>query len=82
MKQGLFAADFQTQLTNRLQKRLGFDVADGTADLDDHHVESFPHQAYAAFDLIRDVWDDLPPCRPGNRPGARAGSLQRRCCRW
>ena len=52
---GLFAI-----LPNRLQKREDFDVADGSADLGDHHVDVLGrHATNATLDLVGDVRDHL-----------------------
>ena len=36
--EAVLLADIERELANRFQKRQAFDVADGTADFGDHHV--------------------------------------------
>jgi len=41
------------------RERQGFDVADGSADLDHRHVRPATAEPDAALDLVRDVRNDL-----------------------
>ena len=53
--------DFTTDLTDRLDERLSFDVTDRTADLRDNNIR-FGFQTYVIdefFDLVCDVRDRL-----------------------
>lgn len=58
-------SDVLADLTGGLEERLGFDVADGAADLGDDDIRDLMPgrrlggQAHAALDLVRDVRDDL-----------------------
>lgn len=52
-------ADFETQLADGFEERLGLDVAHGTADLDHRHVGVAGTLDDAALDLVGDVGDDL-----------------------
>ena len=47
------------ELADRLEERQRLDVADGAADLDDHHVAVVGHRADRRLDLVGDVRDDL-----------------------
>ena len=47
------------ELPDRLEERQRFDVADGAADLGDHHVVSRSGAADGVLDLVGDVRDDL-----------------------
>ena len=53
-------ADLVPDLADRLQERQRLDVADGAADLGDHHVDVGPgHLQDPRLDLVGDVRDDL-----------------------
>ena len=64
-KKHVLAADVVADLARRLQERLRLDVADGAADLGDHHVGpvavgvGLGHRQDAALDLVGDVRDHL-----------------------
>ena len=64
-KKAVLPADLMANLTGGFQERLGFDIADGAADLRDDDVWPISlgvrlgHLQDAAFDLIGDVWDHL-----------------------
>ena len=60
-KQAVFPAHFQGNLPNGFQKGLGFDVADGAADLGNYHVGVRPlaHAIYKFLDFIGDVGNHL-----------------------
>ena len=54
------AADVVTDLARRLEERQRLDVADGAADLGDHHVDlRAAHREDAVLDLVGDVRDHL-----------------------
>ena len=54
------AADLVADLADGLEERQRLDVADGAADLGDHHVDvGAGHRADAVLDLVGDVRDDL-----------------------
>ena len=55
----VFLAHVGFELADRLEERKAFDVADGAADLDDHHVDIAGHQLDAALDFVGDVGNDL-----------------------
>lgn len=52
-------ADFETQLADGLEERLGLDVAHGAADFDHRHVGIASTLDDAALDFVGDVRDDL-----------------------
>ena len=56
-KQAVFSSHFQGELTNRLQKRLAFDIACGSADFcdDDICFRFFPDGVNEILDFIRDM---------------------------
>ena len=55
----VLAADVLPKLTDRLKKRLAFDVAYCAADFHEYDVHVRGHRADAIFDLVRDMWNDL-----------------------
>ena len=59
----VFMATISAKLTDRLQKRQGFNVADRTADFDDRQIGAFGIFQNFALDLVGNVRDDLdrPP---------------------
>ena len=58
--QAVLAADVEGELADRLEERQALDVADGAADLGDHHVHVVGRQpADGGLDLVGDVGDDL-----------------------
>ena len=60
-EQAVLLANFQRDLPNGLQEGLGLDIADGAADLRNHHVGVclFAHAVHEFLDLIGDVRNDL-----------------------
>ena len=60
-EQTIFTPHFIAELTQRLEERLRFDVSHGAANFedDDFCAGFFLHESDAAFDLIRDVRNDL-----------------------
>src|SRR5207249_6066672 len=56
---GIFASHVISQLTDRLQERQTFDVADRSADLDDGHIHVLRNAADRTLDLVRDVGNHL-----------------------
>ncbi len=58
-EQGAIGAAFAANLTDSFEERQRFDVADGTADLDQGDVEAFGRGVDAAFDLVGDMRNDL-----------------------
>ena len=65
--QDIFPAHFRSDLPDRLQKRLAFDIPYGAADLADDHIgAAVLHGIDTALDLIGDVGDDLH--RPAQIP--------------
>ena len=67
MNMHVLAALLEPELTDRLQKRETLDIADGTADLGDEHVDVVLRRADAVLDLVRDVRDDLHGASRGSR---------------
>jgi hypothetical protein len=59
--QHIVTPDILAHLANSLQKRQPFDIADSSADFDDHHVRPglTGNSSDPRLDLIGDVWDDL-----------------------
>jgi hypothetical protein len=63
------------ELAHGFDEGRGFDVADGSAELDDAYVWGFARFVYGdfcdAFDPVLDrgcyVWDDLWACQTGRR---------------
>ena len=49
----------QFELSNRLEKRLAFDIARGATDFNDRHIGAFSTVNDPALDLIGDVGNDL-----------------------
>ena len=60
-KQAVFPPDLQGDLPDRLNKRLRFDIADGSSDLGDDHIcpGLFAHRINKILDLIGDMGDHL-----------------------
>ena len=64
-EENVLASDVMAYLACGLEKRLGLDIADGAADLGDHHVRGLPlgvglvHREDAALDLVGDVRNHL-----------------------
>ena len=59
-EQAVRAARFERELTNRLEERHPFDVADGAADFGNHHVDIGRDEfANATLNFIGDVRNDL-----------------------
>ena len=59
-EEAVVAADVVAGLAGRLQERQRLDVADGAADLRDHHVDlGLAHRQDAFLDLVGDVRDHL-----------------------
>ena len=60
-KENVFAANFGTQLPERFQEWLGFNIPDCTANFDENDicVGGFGNQYDPTFDLIGDVRDYL-----------------------
>src|SRR5881394_2676 len=58
-EQRVVAAYFLTELPDRLEERQRLDVADGAADLRDHHIVVGRQAPDRALDLVRNVRDDL-----------------------
>ncbi len=58
-EQRAIGAQLDLELADRFQKRLGFDVADGAADLHQRDVGALPACEDAPLDLVGDVGDDL-----------------------
>ncbi len=56
---GALGTDFDTQLANRLQERLGLDVAHGTADFDQRHIGIACTLDDAALDLVGNMRNHL-----------------------
>jgi len=58
---GVFPSHLQSHLPGRLQKRLGFDIAGGAADLGDDHVRPSlaAHGVNKVLDLVGNMGDDL-----------------------
>ena len=77
------AADVLAELPDGLEERQDLDVADGAADLGDHHVDVVGGEAAdAPLDLVGDVGDDLHGACRGSRPGARRPARPGRSSRW
>ena len=55
----IFRPQLQAHLADGFQKRQRFDVADRSADFDEHHVHAVGNFAERGFDFIRDVRDHL-----------------------
>ena len=53
------AAKLDTELTDGLEERQRFDVADRAADLDHADISAVRTELHAALDLVRDVRNDL-----------------------
>jgi hypothetical protein len=53
------AADLLAELPDGLEERERLDVADGAADLDDHHIVVGGDPLHRRLDLVRDVRNDL-----------------------
>ena len=60
-EQAVFGANLQRDLAHGLHKGLRFDIADGAADLGDHHIGiGLPaHPVYKFLDLVGDMRDHL-----------------------
>ena len=60
-KQAALPSQFPEHLPDRFQERLAFNVADGAADLRDHHVRVriASHSIYEFFDLFGNMRDHL-----------------------
>ena len=59
-EEAVVAADLVPRLARGLEERQRLDVADGAADLGDHHVDvRAAHREDAVLDLVGDVRDDL-----------------------
>ena len=59
-EEGVLPADLVPDLPGRLEERQRLDVADGAADLGDHHVDVVGgHREDAVLDLVGDVRDHL-----------------------
>jgi len=60
-KQTVLLTDFQTDLTNRFQKRLALDIPRGSADLGYYHIGVcfLSDGIDEGFDFIRDMRDHL-----------------------
>ena len=64
-EEDVIPTDVMAHLAGRLQERQGLDIADGAADLGDHHIRRlaigirFGHRPDPVLDLVRDVRDDL-----------------------
>ena len=60
-EQAVFASDFQGDLTDSLNKWLGFDITDRTADLGDDHISFrfLTNGIHECLDLICDMRDHL-----------------------
>ncbi len=59
-EEDVVAADVVAHLAGRLEERQRLDVADGAADLGDHHVDLVAaHGEHAVLDLVGDVRDHL-----------------------
>ena len=58
-KTRVVAAQFVAHLADGFEKRQRFDIADGAADLDDHHVDVAGHLARRGLDLVGDVRNHL-----------------------
>ena len=58
---GILMTDLLLELTNRLEERLGLDIADRTTNLDDGDtiLALVIRMIEITLDLVRDVWDDL-----------------------
>jgi hypothetical protein len=56
---GILPAFLNAHLTNRFEKRQGFDVADRAADLDDRHIGALGAAPDVLFDLVGNVRNDL-----------------------
>ena len=61
-EQRVFTTDIHGQLTNRFQEWQGFDITDGTADFNQHHIVTFATGEDTLFDSVSDVWDNLHGC--------------------
>ncbi len=55
----VLAAHVLAELADGLEERQAFDVANGAADLDQHHVDVPAHRPDAVLDLVGDVRNDL-----------------------
>ena len=55
----VLASDLVTELTDRLEERQRLDVADRSADLDDHDVVLRSEPLHRRLDLVGDVRNDL-----------------------
>jgi len=63
-------ADAELELAHGFDERCGFDVANGSSELDDAYVWDFARFVYGDFgdafdpilDRVCDVWDDLWMC--------------------
>ena len=60
-KKAVLSSDLQGNLSYGFDKRLGFDVTDGTADFGDDNVGFglLTHAVNELFDLVRDVGNNL-----------------------
>ena len=58
--QAVFFTDIERELTNGFEKRLAFDVANGSPNFSDDNVNIFVSQPIqAALDFVGDVRNDL-----------------------
>ena len=58
-KMQLLAALLMAHLADGFEKRQRLDIADGAADLHDHHVHIRGHLAHGGLDFVGDVRDHL-----------------------
>ena len=56
----MFEAELDTHLTDGLDERLRFDIADGTANLDQCDIGALRPSWMRVFDFVGDVRDHLP----------------------
>ncbi|VTM87308.1 Uncharacterised protein [Raoultella ornithinolytica] len=61
-KQSMLATDFYRHLTDSFEERQGFDITDGTADFNQHHIVTFTTGKHALFNRVSDVRDNLYGC--------------------
>jgi len=59
MDEQAFSRPSSTPICVSPRETAGFDVADGSADLDHRHVRPATAEPDAALDLVRDVRNDL-----------------------
>src|SRR4030067_1042571 len=55
----ILPAQIEPELSDRLQERETFDIADGPSDLDDHDILAVGKGRYRPLDLVSDVRDHL-----------------------